>query len=85
VSSTRSGTPTSSTSLGSSGVGPRCDRKVIGSGYLWRANEQPQPPLLDLWRHSLRPLLSEYLAGIDPEARREELERLTNVFLRGEN
>ncbi len=53
-------------------------------GYLWHtSNGQPEDPLLDLWRHSLRPLLAEYLAGIEPQAARAELDRLREVFLRG--
>lgn len=52
-------------------------------GYLWKTGGDPQPPIRDLWRHSLRPLLSEYLAGIDPEARRVELDRLARVFFYG--
>jgi 5-methylcytosine-specific restriction protein B len=53
-------------------------------GYLWRHTDQePQDPLLDLWRHSLRPLLAEYMAGIEPQAARGELARLRDVFLDG--
>lgn len=53
-------------------------------GYLWRPSDgKPEDPLLDLWRHSLRPLLAEYLAGIEPQAARAELERLREVLLRG--
>lgn len=53
-------------------------------GYLWRTSgRQPQPPLLDLWRHSLSPLLREYLAGIEPQAASAELARLQAVFLDG--
>ncbi len=51
--------------------------------YLWKSGGDPQPPLRDLWCHSLAPLLSEYLAGIDPEARRRELDRLQQVFFFG--
>jgi 5-methylcytosine-specific restriction protein B len=54
-------------------------------GYLWhRTNQEPQQPLLDLWRHSLRPLLAEYLAGIEPQAARAELDRLRGVLLAGD-
>lgn len=52
-------------------------------GYLWKTGGDPQPPLRDLWRHSLAPLLSEYLAGIDADARRRELDRLAEVFFDG--
>ena len=53
-------------------------------GYLWRPSDgKPTDPLLDLWRHSLRPLLAEYLAGIEPQSARTELDRLRDVFLYG--
>jgi 5-methylcytosine-specific restriction protein B len=53
-------------------------------GYLWRPGDRkPEDPLLDLWRHSLYPLLAQYLAGIEPQAARAELDRLRGVFLRG--
>jgi 5-methylcytosine-specific restriction protein B len=53
-------------------------------GYLWhRTKNEPQPPLLDLWRHSLRPLIAEYLAGSEPQSARAELDRLGGVLLRG--
>jgi 5-methylcytosine-specific restriction protein B len=55
------------------------------SGYLWRRSDgRPMPPVLDLWRHSLRPLLEQYLVGIEPQAARVELNRLRGVFLHGE-
>jgi 5-methylcytosine-specific restriction protein B len=54
-------------------------------GYLWhRTSGEPQPPLRDLWRHSLRPLVAEYLVGIEPQAARVELDRLRNVLFYGE-
>jgi 5-methylcytosine-specific restriction protein B len=53
-------------------------------GYLWRPGDgKVEDPLLDLWRHSLRPLLAEYLAGIEPQSARAELDRLRGVFLHG--
>ena len=48
--------------------------------YLW-AQGRPLPPVRDLWRHSLAPLLAEYLAGVDTDMRRAELARLRDVFL----
>jgi len=55
-------------------------------GYLWRSSDgRPEQPLLDLWRHSLRPLLAEYLSGIEPQAARAELDRLRHVFLYGDD
>lgn len=51
--------------------------------YLWKDDGTPLAPVVDLWRHSLRPLMEEYLAGVEPKAREREVERLGNVFLRG--
>lgn len=50
------------------------------SGYLWDARDRAQAPLNDLWAHALRPLLAEYLAGIDSNQRESELTRLEQVF-----
>ena len=50
-------------------------------GYLWNQGK-PRPPLNDLWQHSLKPLLAEYLAGIDTDMRKTELARLRKVFLK---
>jgi len=52
-------------------------------GYLWSGAGHPKPPLLDLWEHSLRPLLHEYLAGVDAQARQKELTALRSVLLAG--
>ncbi len=49
--------------------------------YLWGSNGKVQPPLYDLWRYSLEPLLVEYLAGVNPEARDELLATLRDAFL----
>lgn len=54
--------------------------RPANGGYLWRQpRDQPQPPLLDLWNRSLKPLLEQYLAGVDD--RDEQMEHLRNVFL----
>lgn len=53
------------------------------SGYLWSGSGQPRPPLVDLWDHSLRPLLHEYLAGVDAGARSAELDALRRVLVTG--
>jgi 5-methylcytosine-specific restriction enzyme B len=49
--------------------------------YLWHQG-RPRPPLRDLWRHSLDPLITEYLAGIDTDMRIAELARLRDVFVK---
>jgi 5-methylcytosine-specific restriction protein B len=51
--------------------------------YLWK-DDKPLPPAIALWRFSLKPLLDEYLAGIEPDARDREVAKLREVFLDGE-
>lgn len=53
------------------------------SKYLWTDAGQPRPPLVDLWEHSLRPLLHEYLAGVDAQTRQDELKALRTVLITG--
>jgi 5-methylcytosine-specific restriction protein B len=50
--------------------------------YLWK-DDKPLPPAVDLWRFSLKPLLDEYLAGIEPDQRNRQVARLRDVFLNG--
>lgn len=50
--------------------------------YLWDSTGTPLKPLLDLWRHSLQPLLNEYLSGLDAGARSRQLHELETTFLR---
>ncbi|WP_084985906.1 AAA family ATPase [Prescottella equi] len=56
----------------------RSNRPPNGT-YLWTSKGKPQPPLLDLWRRSLEPLIEQYLAGSD--VRDSELKRFRQVFL----
>lgn len=49
--------------------------------YLWSSTGKPQPPLIDLWTHSLEPLLAEYLAGVAPDVRDDQLRKLRETFL----
>lgn len=51
--------------------------------YLWSADHKPLPPAVDFWRYSLRPLLDEYLAGIEADARDSEVRQLRDAFLYG--
>src|SRR5262249_10351927 len=51
---------------------------------LWSKREDPRPPVRDLWRFSLEPLIDQYLQGVDSESRAAELTRLERVFLHGE-
>jgi 5-methylcytosine-specific restriction protein B len=62
-------------------IGPwvRARSNRPGNGtYLWKAAGRPQPPLVDLWERSLRPLLGQYLAGSD--TRTEEMQHLKAVY-----
>jgi 5-methylcytosine-specific restriction protein B len=62
----------------------RFDRHGQGR-YLWDAEGRPLGPLTDLWNHSIQPLISEYLSGLDAGARDRQLADLEGVFLaRGE-
>jgi 5-methylcytosine-specific restriction protein B len=49
--------------------------------YLWRGGEA-LPPVQQLWRLSLKPLLDQYLSGLEKPAREQELLRLQSAFLR---
>jgi 5-methylcytosine-specific restriction protein B len=55
-------------------------RRQLRGGVLWRKPGKPQRPLEDLWTLSLKPVLDQYLEGIDPTAAREEIERLREVL-----
>lgn len=55
--------------------------KPQNGAFLWTRSGRPQPPLIDLWRRSLKPLLEQYLAGSDVRA--DELRRLEETFLNG--
>jgi 5-methylcytosine-specific restriction enzyme B len=60
-------------------------RKNRASRFLWSRRGDPLPPVRDLWRLSLEPLIDQYLQGVDAESRGAELQRLGDVFLRGGN
>ncbi|MFF4028066.1 MULTISPECIES: AAA family ATPase [Nocardia] len=59
-------------------VQSRKNRPAKGT-YLWNSRRSPQPPIVDLWRRSLKPLLEQYLAGSD--VREDELARLKRTFM----
>lgn len=50
--------------------------------YLWNGKGEALEPVVQVWNLSLRPLLEQYLAGLDATARNAELERLSKVFLK---
>ena len=50
--------------------------------YLWNRKGDALYPVEQLWNLSLRPLIDQYLAGLDASKRNEELSRLSKVFLK---
>jgi 5-methylcytosine-specific restriction enzyme B len=49
--------------------------------YLWDVEGRPAAALIDLWSHSMEPLLADYLSGLDGGARDAHLRELASVFL----
>jgi 5-methylcytosine-specific restriction protein B len=60
-------------------LGPRPTRK---HNYLWNKKGEALEPVAQVWNLSLRPLLEQYLAGLDATARNAELDRLSKVLLK---
>lgn len=60
-------------------LGSRPTRK---QNYLWNKKGEAFEPVLQVWNLSLRPLLEQYLAGLDVTARNTELDRLSKVLLK---
>jgi 5-methylcytosine-specific restriction enzyme B len=60
-------------------LGARPTRK---QNYLWSKKGEALEPVVQVWNLSLRPLLEQYLAGLDATARNVELERLAKVLLK---
>jgi 5-methylcytosine-specific restriction protein B len=60
-------------------LGPRPTRK---QNYLWNRKGEALEPVVQVWNLSLRPLLEQYLAGLDATARNSELDRLSKVLLK---
>lgn len=50
--------------------------------YLWNRRGDALDPVSQVWSLSIRPLLEQYLAGLDANARNAELARLANVLLK---
>lgn len=50
--------------------------------YLWNKKSEALEPVHQVWNFSLRPLLEQYLAGLDANARNAELDRLSKVLLK---
>lgn len=49
--------------------------------FIWTRNGKPREPLQHLWDLSLKPLLEQYLAGLDPTEQERELGTFANAFL----
>jgi 5-methylcytosine-specific restriction enzyme B len=60
-------------------LGPRPMRK---QNYLWNKKGEALEPVVQVWSLSIRPLLEQYLAGLDAAARNAELDRLSKVLLK---
>ena len=60
-------------------LGPQPTRK---QNFLWNKKGDPLEPVTQVWNLSLRPLLEQYLAGLDATARNAELDRLSKVLLK---
>ena len=60
-------------------LGPRPTRK---HNYLWNRRGDALEPVIQVWSLSIRPLLEQYLTGLDANARNAELERLSKVLLK---
>jgi 5-methylcytosine-specific restriction protein B len=58
-------------------------KKTRPNRYLWKKDGSAEAPTLGLWTFSLKPLLGEYLAGLDPLEAVGEVDRLEAIFLRG--
>jgi len=60
-------------------LGPRPTRK---QNYLWNKKGEALEPVVQVWNLSLRPLLEQYLAGLEATSRNAELDRLSKVLLK---
>ena len=60
-------------------LGPR---PTLKQNYLWNKNGEALEPVVQVWNLSLRPLLEQYLAGMDATARNAELDQLSKVLLK---
>ena len=50
--------------------------------YLWNSKNEALWPVSHLWHTSLKPLLSQYLAGLDSKTKDSDLRKLEQVFLK---
>ena len=52
------------------------------STFLWTGKGEPKDPVRQLWDLALKPLLAEYLAGLEAERKKELLDDLWTAFTR---
>ena len=52
------------------------------STFLWTGKGEPKDPVRQLWDLALKPLLAEYLAGLEAERKKELLDDLRAAFTR---
>jgi 5-methylcytosine-specific restriction protein B len=50
--------------------------------FLWKKNGKAKRPVEQTWELSLKPLILEYLSGLDAKSREAEITRLGSAFLR---
>jgi 5-methylcytosine-specific restriction protein B len=60
-------------------LGPKPTRK---QNYLWNKKGEGLEPVIQVWNLSLRPLLEQYLSGLDATTCNGELDRLSKVFIK---
>jgi len=60
-------------------LGAQPKRKQV---FLWNKKGEALDPVVQVWNLSLRPLLEQYLIGLDATVRNVELERLSKVLLK---
>ncbi|MGZ8291830.1 MAG: McrB family protein [Telluria sp.] len=60
----------------------RASLSARGKAMLWNSKGEPTEPVRRVWRLSLRPLLEQYLGGLDTDTRVKELIQLEAAFLR---
>jgi 5-methylcytosine-specific restriction protein B len=60
-------------------LGLRPTRK---QNYLWNKKGEALEPVIQVWNLSLRPLLEQYLAGLEAISRNTELDRLSKVLMK---
>ena len=52
------------------------------TNFLWNGKGEALEPVRQVWNLSLRPLLEQYLAGLDATERKQELEKLEKTFFK---